>query len=110
MQVHVPVRALQKTSVQGRLTLQDNDVQIMPGVPVLNKTRGVVQFDAQGLNTKGLIASVFGGDAQMHGSLSFDPTKSEVAEQLRLTAVLTSVVLRDAMPSGWFFTWALPAH
>ena len=110
MQLHVPVRALQKTSVQGSLTLQDNDVQIMPGVPVLNKTRGVVQFDAQGLNTKGLKASVFGGDAQIDGSLSFDPNKSEVAEQLRIKGVVTADGLRQASELGMFSNLALRAN
>ena len=110
MQLYVPVRALQKTSVQGSLTLQDNDVQIMPGVPVLNKTRGVVQFDAQGLNTKGLKASVFGGDAQIDGSLSFDPNKSEVAEQLRIKGVVTADGLRQASELGMFSNLALRAN
>jgi uncharacterized protein (TIGR02099 family) len=101
---------LQKTSVQGSLTLQDNDVQIMPGVPVLNKARGVVQFDAQGLNTKGLKASVFGGDAQIDGSLSFDPNKSEVAEQLRIKGVVTADGLRQASELGMFSNLALRAN
>ena len=109
MQLHVPVRALQKMSVQGSLTLQDNDVQIMPGVPVLNKARGVVQFDSQGLNTKGLKASVFGGDAQIDGSLSFDPNKSEVAEQLRIKGAMTADGLRQASELGMFSNLALRA-
>jgi len=109
MQLHVPVRALQKASVQGSLTLQDNDVQIMPGVPVLNKARGVVQFDSQGLNTKGLKASVFGGDAQIDGSLSFDPNKSEVAEQLRIKGAMTADGLRQASELGMFSNLALRA-
>jgi uncharacterized protein YhdP len=79
-----PVRALQKTSVQGSVTLQDSDLQIMPGVPVLSKTRGVVQFDTQGLSTKNLKARVFGGDAQIDGNLLFDPNKTDVSDQLHI--------------------------
>jgi hypothetical protein len=36
------MRALQKTSVQGGVTLQDNNVQIMPGV-MLNKARRCIR-------------------------------------------------------------------
>ena len=110
MQLNVPVRALQKTSVQGSVTLQDNDVQIMPGVPVLNKARGVVQFDTQGLTTKNLKARVFGGEAQIDGGLSFDPNKTEVSDQLRIKGVVTAEGLRQAGELGVFSRLALRAN
>ncbi len=110
MQLHVPVHALEKTSVQGSLTLQDNDLQIMPGVPVLSKTRGVVQFDTQGLTTKNLKARVFGGDAQMDGGLTFDPSKTEAPEQLRIKGIVTAEGLRQAGELGAFSRLALRAN
>ena len=110
MQLNVPVRALQKTSVQGSVTLQDNDVQIMPGVPVLNKARGVVQFDTQGLTTKNLKARVFGGEAQIDGGLSFDPNKTEVSDPLRIKGVVTAEGLRQAGELGVFSRLALRAN
>jgi uncharacterized protein (TIGR02099 family) len=110
MQLNVPVRALQKTSVQGSVTMQDNDVQIMPGVPVLNKARGVVQFDTQGLTTKNLKARVFGGEAQIDGGLSFDPNKTEVSDPLRIKGVVTAEGLRQAGELGVFSRLALRAN
>lgn len=110
MQLNVPVRALQKTSVQGSVTLQDNDMQIMPGVPVLNKARGVVQFDTQGLTTKNLKARVFGGEAQIDGGLSFDPNKTEVSDPLRIKGVVTAEGLRQAGELGVFSRLALRAN
>lgn len=110
MQLHVPVRTLQNTSVQGSVALQDNDVQIMPGVPVLSKARGVVQFDTQGLATKNLKAHVFGGEAQIDGGLSFDPNKSDVSDQLRIKGVVTAEGLRQAGELGMFSRLALRAN
>lgn len=110
MLLNVPVRALQKTSVQGSVTLQDNDLQIMPGVPVLNKARGVVQFDTQGFTTKNLKARVFGGEAQIDGGLSFDPNKTEASELLRIKGVVTAEGLRQAGELGVFSRLALRAN
>jgi len=110
MLLNVPVRALHKTSVQGSVTLQDNEVQIMPGVPVLSKARGVVQFDTQGLTTKNLKARVFGGDAQIDGGLSFDPNKTEASELLRIKGVVTAEGLRQAGELGAFSRLALRAN
>ena len=110
MQLNVPVRALQKTSVNGSLTLQDNDLQIMPGVPVLSKTRGVVQFDTQGLTTKNLKARVFGGDTQIDGGLSFDPNKTDAIDPLRIKGVVTAEGLRQAGELGMFSNLALRAN
>jgi uncharacterized protein YhdP len=109
MQLNVPVRALQKTSVQGTLSLQDNDLQVMPGVPVLSKTRGVVQFDTQGITTKNLKARVFGGDTQIDGSLSFDPNKTDAIDPLRIKGVVTAEGLRQASELGMFSNLALRA-
>ena len=110
MQLHVPVRELAKTSVQGSLSLQDNDIQIMPGVPVLGKARGLVQFDTQGLSTKNFKARVFGGDAQIDGSLSFDPNKTEVTDPLRIKGTVTAEGLRQAGELGVFSRLAQRAN
>ncbi len=110
MQLNVPVRALEKTSVQGSLTFQDNDLQIMPGVPVLSKTRGVVQFDTQGLTTKSLKARALGGEAQMDGGLTFDPNKTDAPEQLRIKGTATAEGLRQAGELGAFSRLALRAN
>ena len=110
MQLNVPVRALAKTSVQGSLNLQDNELQIMPGVPVLSKARGLVQFDTQGLNTKNFKARVFGGDAQIDGGLSFDPNKTEASDQLRIKGSVTAEGLRQASELGAFSKLAQKAN
>jgi uncharacterized protein (TIGR02099 family) len=110
MQLNVPVRALKKTSVQGSVTLQDIDLQIMPGVPVLSKTRGVVQFDTQGLSTKNLKARVFGGDAQIDGNLLFDPNKTDASDQLHIKGLVTAEGLRQASELGVFSQLAMRAN
>jgi uncharacterized protein (TIGR02099 family) len=92
------------------VTLQDNELQIMPGVPVLSKTRGVVQFDTQGLTTKNLKARVFGGDAQIDGNLLFDPNKTDASDQLRIKGVVTAEGLRQASELGVFSQLALRAN
>jgi uncharacterized protein YhdP len=77
---------------------------------VLSKTRGVVQFDTQGLTTKNLKARVFGGDAQIDGGLSFDPNKTEASDQLRIKGLVTAEGLRQASELGAFSRLALLAN
>jgi uncharacterized protein (TIGR02099 family) len=82
----------------------------MPGVPVLSKTRGVVQFDTQGLSTKNLKARVFGGDAQIDGNLLFDPNKTDGSDQLHIKGVVTAEGLRQASELGVFSQLAMRAN
>jgi uncharacterized protein YhdP len=79
-------------------------------VPVLSKTRGIVQFDTQGLSTKNLKARVFGGDAQIEGNLLFDPNKTDGSDQLRIKGVVTADGLRQASELGVFSQLALRAN
>jgi len=109
MQLQVPVLALQKTTLQGSLALQDNDVQFIPGVPVLGKARGSVQFTTQKLETKGLKARVLGGDAQIDGSLSLDPSKTDASDVLRIRGNVSADGLRQANELGAFARIAMRA-
>lgn len=97
----LPLDALSKSKVQGSLNFIDNDVQVMPGTPVLKRTRGQLQFTEQGLQLKAMQARLLGGEAQLDGGLSFDASKLDSPVQLKIKGVLTAEGLRQAREFGF---------
>ena len=97
----LPLEALSKSKVQGSVNFIDNDVQVMPGTPVLKRTRGLLQFSEQGFQLKALHARLLGSDAQLDGGLSFDVAKAESPLQLKIKGNLTAEGLRQARELGF---------
>jgi uncharacterized protein (TIGR02099 family) len=97
----LPLNALSKAKVQGSVNFIDNDMQVMPGTPVLKRTRGLLQFTEQGLQLKGMQTRLLGGEAQLDGGLSFDATKAESPLQLKIKGSLTADGLRQAREFGF---------
>jgi len=97
----LPLNALTQSKVQGSVNFIDNDVQVMPGTPVLKRTRGQLQFTEQGLQLKGMQARLLGGEAQLDGGLSFDVNKTETPLQLKIKGNLTAEGLRQAREFGF---------
>ncbi len=97
----LPLDALPKTKIQGSVNFIDNDLQVMPGTPVLKRTRGLLQFTEQGLQLKAMQARLLGGEAQIEGGLSFDVAKAESPLQLKIKGTLTADGLRQAREFGF---------
>lgn len=97
----LPLNALTQSKVQGSVNFIDNDVQVIPGTPVLKRTRGLLQFSEQGFQLKAMQARLLGGDAQLDGGLSFDVAKAESPLQLKIKGNLTAEGLRQARELGF---------
>ena len=67
LKLSVPVHALDKSTVQGSLTLAGNDVQISPEGPRLARARGVVGFTETGFSLTAVQGRMLGGDVRLDG-------------------------------------------
>lgn len=69
LKLNLPLDALDKAKVQGRLTLPGNDVQITPETPALSQLRASVVFSETGFQTVNAQARVLGGELRFDGGL-----------------------------------------
>ena len=106
----LPIDALSTSKVQGSVAFADNALQIIPGTPVLNRTRGNLQFSEQGFQLKGVQAQLLGGDATLDGGLSFVSHDDQSPLQLRINGNLTAEGLRQARELGFVSRLGLRAN
>ncbi len=97
----LPIDQLHKSKVQGRVVFADNALQVIPGTPVLNRTRGTLQFSEQGFELKAVQAQLLGGDATLDGGLSFVAVEGQSPLQLKIRGDLTAEGLRQARELGF---------
>ncbi|TAG36099.1 MAG: TIGR02099 family protein [Polaromonas sp.] len=69
LRLSLPLSALDKTRVQGSMTLPGNDVRITPASPLLARVKGVVTFSESGFNVAAVQARFLGGDIRLEGGL-----------------------------------------
>jgi uncharacterized protein (TIGR02099 family) len=97
----LPIHALTQSKVQGSVVFADNALQVIPGTPVLNHTRGTLQFSEQGFHLNGVQAQLLGGDAVLDGGLSFALLEGQSPLQLKIRGDLTADGLRQARELGF---------
>ncbi len=105
----VPVHQLEKTKVTGQVQFKDNELQVVPGTPVLTRTQGGLSFDGQGFQVKGIKAKTLGGDVTLQGGLSFADGPSKAPKQLQMAGQVSSDGLRQAREMGFVSRLALNA-
>jgi uncharacterized protein (TIGR02099 family) len=106
----LPIDQLNSSKVEGSVTFANNALQIIPGTPVLNRTRGSLQFSEQGFQLKGVQAQLLGGDATLDGGLSFVGGEDKSPLQLKINGDLTADGLRQARELGFVSRLALRAN
>jgi uncharacterized protein YhdP len=67
LKLNLPLAAIEKSGVQGSVTLADNDLQFSQDSPRLSKARGVVNFSESGFSLSGAQARMLGGDVRLDG-------------------------------------------
>ncbi len=67
--LNLPLFALDRTQVQGTVTLPGNDVQFTPATPMLARLKGVVNFSETGFSVAGAQARLMGGDIRFDGGM-----------------------------------------
>lgn len=69
LQLTLPLGAINKTRVQGAVTLSGNDVQFTPDTPQLTRLKGVVNFTESGFAIASAQARMLGGDVRLEGGM-----------------------------------------
>ena len=102
LQLELPVAHLDKSRVQGSVTLAGNDVQISPDTPLLARARGVVNFSETGFNLAGVQARALGGDLRLEGgSQSVATGSSDPSMVLRAQGTASADGLRQGRELGF---------
>jgi len=94
LKLNMPLSAIDKTSVQGSVTLTGNDVLWSPGTPRLGRARGVVNFTESGFAIAGGQARMLGGDMTLVGGTVASPAGGARAALSTTSAAPSSIVLR----------------
>ncbi len=106
--LNLPVLALERSKVQGSLTLSANDVRMLPNTPLLTQVRGVLAFNESGLGAVDLRAGLLGGESHIEsiaqgiapGAASAADASAEPTLQLRAQGNVNADALRQVAASG----------
>ena len=63
---HIPLLGNKPVNVSGTFRVQDNDINLGEGVPLLRKTRGELSFTESGMRANGVQAEILGGAASIN--------------------------------------------
>ncbi|MDB5932620.1 MAG: hypothetical protein JWR60_4327, partial [Polaromonas sp.] len=108
----LPLHAIDKSSVEGSISLPGNDVRFVPDAPPLGRLRGVVSVTDKGFSVAGAQAQLLGGEVRIDGgtrppaaadgkaSVAFKAQGSFTAEGLRQATELGLVSRLAAHASG----------
>ena len=100
--LHLPIDEIDKSTVEGSVTLPGNDVKFMPEAPILGQLKGVVNVTDQGFAVAGAQARLLGGDVRIDGGtrplVSAAGPKTSVA--FRAQGTVTAEGLRQAKELG----------
>lgn len=107
LQLSLPLNALESARVSGSVSLNGNDVQIVPDSPMLARTRGVVQFSETSVSFSNVQARVYGGDVRLEGATrpaavgaSVPGSRAEPVLVVRAQGVAQAEALRGAEELG----------
>ena len=109
LRLSLPINNIDKTTVQGTVTLPGNDSQFSSATPMLSRLKGVVTFTESGFNVPLAQARWLGGDVRFEGGMRPAPAAAaSPAGQLsgganpvfRVQGTVTADALRQAKDFG----------
>ena len=108
LKLSLPIANIDKSTVLGSVTLNNNDLQITPEAPKMARARGVVNFSEQGFSIAGAQARMLGGDMRLEGGSVLPPPNTPpttgTAGQtivLRASGTASAEGLRQAQELGF---------
>ncbi len=101
LRLQLPVIELERSRVQGTLTLAANDIQFSPSSPALRLARGQVLFSEKGFALKEASARALGGDVRIEGGSRLNPGPNDVTIALRAQGIATAEGMRQAKELGY---------
>ena len=96
MSLVLPLAALDKVRLQGRLSLPGNELQWSPITPALSRLRAQVQFTESTLNVADAQARLWGGDTRLDLRYNARAADNESPLGLQLQGAITAEGLRAA--------------
>ena len=104
--LNLPLANLERSKVQGSVTLANNDLQITPEAPQLTRAKGLITFNESGFAVKDAQASMLGGDMRFEGGTrpatsSPGAVNTEASIAFKAQGVATAEGLRQAKDLGF---------
>ena len=104
LKLQLPLDNLDKSTVQGSVTLTGNDIQFTPDTPKLTRARGLVNFTESSVTVPavpGLQARMLGGDVRLDGAWDANAaSRTGAPAQLRISGALSAEGVRQARELG----------
>jgi uncharacterized protein (TIGR02099 family) len=97
LKLSFPLAELEKTSVQGSVTLAGNDIRLQTSLPLFEKTQGVINFTESGFSLVGVNAQFLGGPIKLDGGTrKLPPKSSEPNPLIKIQGQVSAAGLRQA--------------
>jgi uncharacterized protein (TIGR02099 family) len=106
LKLQVPLVQPGQTTVQGSVNLLGNDLHLMPDIPRLFRTRGVIGFTETGFTATAVQARLLGGDVRIDGgsvpvsAAAAGAPRAGLGMSFRLQGVVSAEALRQARELG----------
>ena len=97
LNLSLPLSSIDKTRVQGTVTLPGNDVQFTPSTPQLGRLKGAVTFNETGFNVSQAQARMLGGEIRFDGG-----TRPAARSQPAGTPAANASMVNDVEPGVVF--------
>ena len=104
LQLQLPIASIDKSRVQGSVTLAGNDIHITPDTPLLARSAGAVTFTERSFALVGARARALGGEVRLEGGTrapAASPGGSEAGVALRAQGTVSAEGLRQAKELGY---------
>ncbi|MBS0452961.1 MAG: TIGR02099 family protein [Proteobacteria bacterium] len=99
LQLELPLSAMDKAKVQASVALQDNELQLAPGVPPFTQARGVLNFTDSGFSLANVRGQLLGGDVRLEGKGRYAGVGNDMS--FRAQGVVTAEGFRSQREFGW---------
>lgn len=101
----LPIHAIDKSRVEGTVTLSGNDVQFAAATPPLSRLKGVITVTERGFSVAGGQARLLGGDIRFDGGMRSQPrapgsVETETVATFKGQGTVTAEGLRQAKELG----------
>ena len=111
LKLSLPLAELDKTTVQGNVNLNNNDVRLQTALPLFEKAQGNINFNESGFSLVGVNAQFLGGPIKLDGGSRKLPAKSTEANPLiRIQGQATANGMRQAKEISWLSALAQQAN
>ncbi|WP_255437814.1 YhdP family protein [Comamonas flocculans] len=100
LQLRLPIAALQRSRVEGRIELAGNELRPAPGAPLLTQLHGAVVFSERGFTLEQVRGQALGGALRLAGGLQPPPDGGAPLLQLQASGSASSAGLQAAAGEG----------